>query len=89
MKKAQILLMGKMAGLLSAAIVLMLGVSGCKSRHATKYGPPPVDYNNTITKYGAPDDYDSPVTKYGAPVPLKDSVIIVEPDEQQSEDKQE
>lgn len=58
MKKAKVFFWLKTAGLLSALIVLLVGTPGCKNRrHMTKYGPPPIDYDQTITKYGVPIDY--------------------------------
>ncbi|MBP7462883.1 MAG: hypothetical protein KA793_01025 [Bacteroidales bacterium] len=86
MKKARMFFWLKTAGLLSALVVLLAGASSCKSRrHATKYGPPPADYNNTITKYGVPADMDNQIdlppvkdtvnntiTKYGVPVDKTD-----------------
>lgn len=86
MKKARVYFWLKAAGLLSAMIVMLSGVSSCKSnRHATKYGPPPSDYNNTITKYGVPADMNNQIdlppakdpdnttiTKYGVPVDKPD-----------------
>ena len=84
MKKVKIYLGLKSAGILSALIVMLIGASGCRSSHQTKYGPPPADYNNTITKYGVPADdidiapdnkdttYNNTITKYGVPVDDKE-----------------
>lgn len=57
---------------------MLIGVPGCKSkRHQTKYGPPPTNYDQTITKYGVlineddmkPDTtYNPTITKYGVPI---------------------
>ncbi len=77
MKKAKTYFWLKTAGLLSALIVMLIGTPGCKGkRHQTKYGPPPADYDQSITKYGVPVDYDSTyydqtVTKYGVPADLE------------------
>jgi hypothetical protein len=73
MKKAKTYFWLKTAGLLSALIVMLIGTPGCREkRHQTKYGPPPADYDMSITKYGVPMDndsayFDQTVTKYGVP----------------------
>jgi hypothetical protein len=62
MKKVKVYFWLKIAGLLSALVVFLIGTPGCRNRrHATKYGPPPssFDYDQTITKYGVPIDYDT------------------------------
>lgn len=74
MKKAKTYFWLKTAGLLSALIVMLIGAPGCRhKRHMTKYGPPPTDFDQTLTKYGIPVDYDTSyydqtVTKYGVPI---------------------
>lgn len=67
----------KATGILSALVLLLIGTPSCKSKQPqTKYGPPPVDYNDTQTKYGVPSDYEEPIqTKYGVPVPAPDEKI--------------
>jgi len=69
MKKFKVYFWIKTAGLLSALIVMLIGVNSCRERrHVTKYGPPPTDY-----------DYDETITKYGVPVDYEE-IEFVEPD---------
>jgi hypothetical protein len=74
MKKVRVYFWLKTAGILSALIVMLIGTPGCRNkRHQTKYGPPPINYDETITKYGIPPSedstfYDQTITKYGVPV---------------------
>lgn len=78
MKKVKVYFWLKTAGLLSALIVLLLGANACRDRrHVCKYGPPPADYDQTITKYGVPD-YDESVTKYGVPVDYNEIEFVEE-----------
>ena len=59
MKKVKVYFWLKTAGLLSTLIVLLVGTNACRERrYVTKYGPPPTNYDETITKYGIPVDYE-------------------------------
>ncbi len=60
----------RIAGILAASILLLLGSTACKSKkHYTKYGPPPAETEvEPITKYGPPPDREPDMQmKYGVP----------------------
>lgn len=71
MKNLRVSFWLRTAGLMSALIFLLIGASSCKNRQVTKYGPPnQYQDDGAVTKYGAPPvDNGETITKYGVPMP--------------------